>query len=74
MHKKAINLVEIDSVLSDGQVVADTFSNYFKDIVKSLLTLIKDVKNFPRNKANGLSWNLLDSAEAAISKYKNRPS
>ena len=74
MHRKAINLVEIDSVLSDGQVVADTFSNYFKDIVKSLLTLIKDVKNFPRNKANGFNWNLLDSIEAAISKYKNRPS
>ena len=74
MHKETINLVEIDSILSDGQVAADTFSNYFKDIVKSLLTLIKDVKNFPRNKANGFNLNLLDPIEAAISKYKNRPS
>ena len=38
-HKETVNLVENDTVLSDDQVVADTFNNYCNNIVKNLLTL-----------------------------------
>ena len=40
-HKEIINLVENGTILRDDQIVADTFSNYFKNIVKHLLTVIK---------------------------------
>ena len=70
-HKETINLVENDTVLRDDQVVADTFNNYFKNIVKNLLTLTN--KNFHKRKTNGFNLNLLDPIEAAISKYKNHP-
>ena len=40
-HKETINLVENGTILRDDQIVADTFNNYFKNIVKHLLTVIK---------------------------------
>ena len=71
-HKETINLVENDIILSDDQVVADTFNNYCNNIVKNLLNLTN--KTFHEKKTNGFNLNLLDSTEAAISKYKNHPS
>ena len=66
-HKETINLAGNDTILKDGQVVADTFSNYFNDIVKNLLTVTK--KNFPKEKTNGFNLNHLDPVEAAVLKY-----
>ena len=53
-------------------MVAETFNNWFNNIVRNLLTLTN--KNFPKRKVNGFYINLLDPIEAAISKYKNHPS
>ena len=58
--------------LIDGQIVPGTFNNYFKNIVKNLLTQTNE--SFLRNKANGFNLNLSEPIEVAISKYKNRPS
>ena len=71
-HKETINLVENDTILSGDQVVADKFNNYFNNIVKNLLTVT--VKNFPKEKTNGLNLNIVDPIETAILKYKNHPS
>ena len=38
-HKETINLAVNDTILSDDQVVADTFNNYFNNIVKNLLNV-----------------------------------
>ena len=38
-HQETISLVENGTILSDDLVVADTFSNYFNDFVKHLLTV-----------------------------------
>ena len=46
--KKTINLVEKDTILSDDQVVANTFNNYFNNIVKNLLAVTN--KNVPTEK------------------------
>ena len=37
-HKETINLAVNDTILSEDQLVADTFNNYFNNIVKNLLT------------------------------------
>ena len=71
-HKETINLAVNDTVLSDDQVVADTFNNYFNNIVKNLLTVTN--KNYPKEITNSFNLNLLDPVEAAILKYKNHPS
>ena len=68
-HKETINLAVNDTILSDDQVVADTFNNHFN---KNLLTVTN--KNFPKETANSVNLNLLDPVEAAILKYKNHPS
>ena len=60
------------NILSDYQVIAETFSNYFTDIVQILLTLTN--KNYHKKKTNDFNLNLLDPEEAPISKYKNHPS
>ena len=70
-HKETINLVENGTIWRDDQIVADTFNNYFKNIVKHLLTVIKASLG---KKTNGYNWNLLNLVEAAISKYKDHPS
>ena len=57
---------------SDDHVVANTFNNYFNNIVKNLLTVTN--KNFPKNKTNGFNLNLLDPVEVPISKYNNHSS
>ena len=57
---------------SDDQVVANTFNNYFNNIVKNLLTVTN--KNFPKNKTNGFNLNLLDPVEVPILKYNNHSS
>ena len=64
-HKEKINLVENDTILSDDQVVAYTFDNYFNNIVKNWLTLTN--KNFPMTKANGFNVRFLDPVEVAFS-------
>ena len=71
-HKETINLAVNDTILSDDQVVADTFNDYFNNIVKNLLTVTN--KNFPKEITNGFNLNLLDPVETAILKYKNHPS
>ena len=71
-HKETINLAVNDTILSDDQVVADTFNNYFNNIVKNLLTVTN--KNYPKEIANSVNLNLLDPLEAAILKFKNHPS
>ena len=71
-YKETINLAVNDKILSDDQLVSDTFNNCFNDIVKNLLTVTN--KNFPKEKTNGFNLDLLDPAEAAILKYKNHPS
>ena len=71
-HKETINLAVNDKILSDDQVVADTFNNYFNNIVKNLLTVTN--KNYPKEIANNGNLNLLDPAEAATLKFKNHPS
>ena len=71
-HKETINLAVNDTILSDDQVVADTFNNYFNKIVKNLLAITN--KNFPKEVTNGFNLILLDPIEAAILKYKNHPS
>ena len=38
-HNEAINLIKKKTILSDDQIVAETFNNYFNNIVKNLLTL-----------------------------------
>ena len=48
-HKEAINLVEDGKILSDDQLLPDTFNNYYNNFVKILLTLTN--KNFPKKKA-----------------------
>ena len=68
-HKETINLAANDTILSDHQVVAETFNNYFNDTAKNLLAVTN--KNFPKGKANGFILNLLDPVETAIFKYKN---
>ena len=45
-HRETISLVENEVILSDGQVVVETFNNYFNNIVKNILTLTN--KNFPK--------------------------
>ena len=67
--KETINLVKNDLILSDDQVVAETFNNYFRNIVKNLLTVTN--KSFPKEKTNGSNLNILDPVEAAILKYMN---
>ena len=67
-HKETINLVENDTVLSDDQVVAYLFNNYFNNIVKNILTLAN--KNFPKKKANGFNLSVLDPMEAATQNIK----
>ena len=42
--KEKINLAVNDTILSDDQVVADTFNNYFNDIAKSFLTVTYKVR------------------------------
>ena len=71
-HKETINLAMNDTILSDDQVVADTFNNYFNNSVKKLLTVTN--KNYPKEIANSVNLNLLDPVEAAILKFKNHPS
>ena len=71
-HKETINLAVNDTILSDDQVVADIFNNYFNNIVKNLLTVTN--KNYPKEIANSVNLNLLDPVEAAILKFKNHPS
>ena len=71
-HKETINLAVNDTILSDDQVVADVFGNYFNNIVKNLLTVTN--KNYPKEIANNVNLNLLDPVEAAILKFKNHPS
>ena len=71
-HKETINLAVNDTILSDDQVVADTFNDYFNNIVKNLLTVTN--KNFPNEITNGFNLSLLDLVEPAILKYKNHPS
>ena len=71
-HKETINLAVNDTVLSDDQVVADTFNNYSNNIVKNLLTVTN--KNYPKEIANSVNLNLLDSVEATVLKFKNHPS
>ena len=71
-HKETINLAVNDTVLSDDQVVADTFNNYFNNIVKNLITVTN--KNYPKEIANSVNLNLLDRVEAVILKFKNHPS
>ena len=71
-YKETINLAVNDTILSDDQVVAHTFNNYFNNIVKNLLTVTN--KNFPKEITNGFNLNFLDPVEAAILKYKNHPS
>ena len=71
-HKETINLAVNDTILSDDQVVADTFNNYFNNIVKNLLNVTN--KNYPKEVANNVNLNLLDPVEAAILKFKNHPS
>ena len=71
-RKETINLAVNDTILSDDQVVADTFNNYFNNIVKNLLTVTN--KNYPKEIANNVNLNLLDPVEAAILKFKNQPS
>ena len=71
-RKETINLAVNDTVLSDDQVVADTFNNYFNSIIKNLLTVTS--KNYPKEIANSVNLNLLDPVEAAILKFKNHPS
>ena len=44
--------------------MADTFNNYFNNIVKNLLTVTN--KNFPNEITNGFNLNLLDLVEPAI--------
>ena len=61
-HKETITLVVNDTILSDDQVVADTFNNYFNNIVKNLLTVTN--KNYPKEVANSVNSNLLDPAES----------
>ena len=68
-HKETINLAANDTILSDHQVVAETFNNYFNDTAKNLLAVTN--KNFPKGKANGFILNLVDPVETAIFKYKN---
>ena len=53
-HKETINSVKNDTILSDDQVVADKFNNYFNNIVENLLTLTN--KNFPKEKTNGFCF------------------
>ena len=71
-HKETINLAVYDTILSDDQVVAYTFNNYFNNIVKNLLAVTN--KNYPKEIANNVNLNLLDPVEAAIIKFKNHPS
>ena len=54
------------NISSDEQVVADTFNNYFNNVRK---LLIITNKNYPKKKTTGFNLDLLDSKEAAISKY-----
>ena len=61
-HKETIKLAVNDTILSDNQVVADTFNNYFNNIVKNLLTIT--IKNYPKEIANSINLNLLDHVEA----------
>ena len=55
-HKETINLALNDTILSDDQVVADTFNNYFNNIVKNLLTVTN--KNYPKEITNSFNLNL----------------
>ena len=71
-HKETINLAVNDTILSDEQVVADTFNNYFNNIVKNVLTVT--YKNYPKEIANNVNLNLLNPVEASILKFKNHPS
>ena len=71
-HKGIIDLAVNDAILSDDQVVADTFNNYFNNIVKNLLTMTN--KNYPKEIASSVNLNLLDPAESAFVKFKNHPS
>ena len=61
-HKETIKLAVNDTILSDNQVVADTFNNYFNNIVKNLLTIT--IKNYPKEIANSINVDLLDPVEA----------
>ena len=70
-HKETINLAVNDTILSEDQVVADTFNNCFNNIVKNLLTVTN--KNSPQEITNSFNLNLLDPVEAVILKYKNHP-
>ena len=54
--------------LSDDQVVADTFNNYFNNTVKSLLAVANT--NYPKETANSVNLNILDPVEAAINKIQ----
>ena len=47
-HKEAINLIKKETILSDDQIAAVTFNNYFNNIVKNAFTLTN--KNFPKKK------------------------
>ena len=71
LHKisrnETIKLVENDTILSDDQVVADTFNNYFKNNVQNLFTI--NDKNLPKKKINRFDLNLFGPIEAAVSKY-----
>ena len=65
-HKETINLAVNETILSDDQVVADTFNNYFNNIVKNLLTVTN--KNYTKEITNSVNLNLLDAVEAGILK------
>ena len=67
--KETIKLAVNDTILSDDQVVTDTFNNYFYNIVKNILTVTNE--NFIKNKTNGFNLNLLDPVELAILKKKH---
>ena len=59
--------------------VANTFNNYFNDVVKNLLTVTiyfyaVTNKKLPKEKTKDFNLNLLDPVGAATLKYKSRPS
>ena len=52
-HEETINIAVNDTILRDNQVVADTFNNYFNDIIKTLLTVTNKI--LPKEKTNGFN-------------------
>ena len=73
-HKETTNLVENYATLSYDQIIADTSSNYFNEIVRNLPTLIKKLPLRGKLLINCFNVIPLDPIEAAVSNYKNHPS